>query len=189
MNKLLLLSVAALWMLPSLEAQEAAPSTPAAAPGSQAPAVAAAKPDDRLELIPGQSPQPGNDPVPLIPESPTPTGKRKENRPIKEKKSETEQATEKMGDRVRFRLAQNKAVNDPAVQAQFERIHLMRTDSERRTEWKAYYKLLFAKMNRLDGSLKAQIELAERKAVDRVTQKRLTPSEELLEVNRTQITD
>jgi hypothetical protein len=79
--------------------------------------------------------------------------------------------------RIRFRQAKTRASNDPAVQAEWARANAARTDFEKRDALKAYYKALFNRMRRIDGSLRARIAETEQRAMKRLTQTRIDPTE------------
>jgi hypothetical protein len=164
MKTLSALALASFLGLPSLNAQENAPR-------------------EKLDLIPS-SPSPAGstvtpNPLPLIPESPEPgkKGKGAAATAKKDKKSSTEAAIDDLQERIRYRQAKTRALNDPAVQNAWDRAHATRTDGEKREALKAYYKLFYARVLRIDGTLKQRVAQGEERARRRLTQTRIDPSE------------
>ncbi len=181
-----------------------APESPAAAEPAPAPAPAAApaaeskpapdltpaqdipmpKKETGLDLMPAQdTPQIIPEPV-LIPESPTsmpkPEGSAIEE--PKEKKEKLKQdktaaAADEMASRVRYRQAKTRALKDPAVQAEWAKAARARTDYEKREALTNYYTLLYARMEKLDKSLKKEIESRQGISLRRLRQSRLEPTE------------
>lgn len=146
---------------------------------------------EKLELIPSQ-PSRGQTtvtpaPLPLIPETPELTKKPKSTTTEvkKERRSSTEAAADALQQRIRFRQAKTRASNDPAVQAEWARANAARTDFEKRDALKAYYKALFNRMRRVDGSLRARIAETEQRAMKRLTQTRIDPTEPIDPEERT----
>jgi hypothetical protein len=144
---------------------------------------------EKLELIPAQpsSPQIAPAPVtpaplPLIPEPPESATKTKattKTTTTKERKSSTEAAVDELALRVKFRQAKTRALSDPVVQAEWHRANAARTDYEKREALKAYYRALFNRMRRIDASLKPRIAESEQRALHRLTQTRIDPTEPL----------
>jgi hypothetical protein len=162
-----------------------APVTPTPAP--------AAEPD--LDLMPSNSgqllPPPAltTEPLPLIPEAPEPTERPRTSdiqEPRREKKSSTEEATNEMKERIRYREVKTRALKDPAIQAEWERAHKVGTDYEKRESLKKYYTMLYARMARIDKTLKKRIAEQERTSIRRLTQTRIDPTEPLDIADRTQ---
>jgi len=164
--------VAALLMVSIGRAQQQPPPAPAAT-------------GEKLELIPAQPPSsqiavpPA--PLPLIPEQPEAARKSKSTTKKTEvrtdRKSSTEAAVDELQQRVKFRQAKTRALYDPAVQAEWERASAARTDFEKREALKAYYRALFNRMRRIDSSLKPRIAETEQRALHRLTQTRIDPTE------------
>lgn len=166
MKKLFAPLAAALLMAPPLFAQE----KPAAAPAPH-----------RLELAPAE---PVGESLPLIPETPATVEKPKgmaipEPKAEKEKKSQTEISADELQQRIRFRAAKTRALKDPAVQAEWDRANGVRTDLEKREALKSYYKLLYGRMAKIDGSLKKRIDFAQARSLRRLEQTRIDPTEPL----------
>jgi hypothetical protein len=146
---------------------------------------------EKLELIPAQPSSSQTTtvtpaPLPLIPEHPEPATKSKETTAKKktdakgaERKSSTEAAVDELDQRIKFRRAKTRALYDPAVQAEWNRANAARTDYEKREAMKAYYRALFNRMRRIDGSLKPRIAATEQRALHRLTQTRIDPTEPL----------
>jgi hypothetical protein len=136
-------------------------------------------PPEKLELIPAQpagTTPAAPSPLPLIPEPP-PAEKSKPGAAKKPKKSATEAASDELQKRIRFREVRTRAFNDPAVRAEWDRAQVARTDYEKRETLKSYYKLLFNRMRRIDGSLKNQVALTEERMLRRLRQTRIDPTE------------
>jgi hypothetical protein len=139
-------------------------------------------PREKLDLIPSspRTPPATAEPLPLIPESPESAKKQPAaTEPKKEKKSKTEVAADDLQQRIRYRQAKTRALHDPAVQSAWDRAHATRTDFERRDAMKAYYKLLFSRILRIDGTLKQPVAQNELRAMRRLTQTRIDPTEPL----------
>lgn len=151
--------------VPVLTAQESSP----AAPGrlQLAPAAAPAAPASAIEpevtLIPEQVPQNAK-PAP---------------EPKPEAKSKTEANAEELIERIRLREAQVKALRDPQVQAEWDRAAKAKTDHEKRESLKRYYKLLYARILKIDSSVKKTADLREHAALRRLEQTRIDPTEPL----------
>jgi hypothetical protein len=147
-------------------------------------------PREKLDLIPSSSSPAGSavtpNPLPLIPESPEPgkKGKAAAGAATKGKKSSTEAAIDDLQERIRYRQAKTRALNDPAVQNAWDRAHATRTDVERRDALKAYYKLFYARVLRIDGTLKQRVAQSAERARRRLTQTRIDPSEPIDPVER-----
>ncbi len=184
---------------------ELVPGTAPAATDSGVP-VAPARPaaaEPTLDLMPAQPsqglPAPGaseSEPS-LIPEAPTATERprgsaitpprsggtiEKEGKSKKEKKSSTDLSTGELQQMIRFRQAKTRALGDPAVQAEWRQSEVARTDFEKRAALKRYYTLLYARMGKLDGSLKKQITERSLTSLHRLEQKRIEGTEQPLEL-------
>jgi hypothetical protein len=154
-----------------LRAQEASP----AAPG-------------RLQLAPAAAPTPLTpDSLPevtLVPE-PVPQKKKPDAAaaaavPVdKEKKSKTEESSEEVTQRVHFREARTKALRDPQVQAEWERATHAKTDLIKREALQTYYKLLYARILKIDGSVKKLADLRQTASMHRLEQTRIDATEPL----------
>lgn len=99
----------------------------------------------------------------------------------RDKKTKTEEVEEEYVRRVRFRQAQTRAVADPAVQAEWEIAKVAKTDYEKREAMKRYYKLLFARVRKLDGTVKEEADRREAAAISRLEQHRVAATEEPVE--------
>jgi type IV secretory pathway VirB10-like protein len=147
------------------------------------------------ELLP-TTPAPATgalEPLPLIPELPEPTELPRQrgtsDLPAGEaqppKPSVTAAAIEAQKARVRFREAKTKALRDPAIVAEWENSRRARTDFEKRESLKRYFKLLYARMEKLDGTLGEQIQQQQRRSLARLEQRRIEATEPLDPVERT----
>lgn len=152
---------------------------------------------DSLPLIP-QSPErngkprvadptmPVPDSIPLIPESPERTVKPKGSRAAElepekpsEKKNKTEVAETDMKERIRMRQLKTRALNEPALQSEWQRAQSMRTDATKRDALRNYYRLLYARMTKLDPTIKKRIDTELSISLRRLSQDRLNTSEAL----------
>ena len=95
----------------------------------------------------------------LIPEAReiAPKPKSKSALPPK-KKSSTEQESDDLQSRIRYREAKTRALQDPKVQLEWDRAQTAKTDPEKRDALKGYYKLLCDRMVRIDSSVKPRVE-------------------------------
>ncbi len=78
---------------------------------------------------------------------------------------------------IRIREAKTRALEDPAILAEKARADAARTPEGRRTALRNYYTLLYAKMGRLDKSLKPALEKELTADLRRLEQRRVYPSE------------
>jgi hypothetical protein len=177
-----LLAAALLTALP-LFAQEKAPdAAPEAKPASPPPLAPEAKDPDRLELMPSKPAQLLPPPIglPLIPEMPVPQERppgRSVESPIKKRDSATADAEDQIKLRIRLREAKTKAQRDPAVQAEWDRSNAVKTDYEKRAVLKGYYKLLAARMTKVDPTLKGAIDKQLQESLARLEQNRIAPTQ------------
>ncbi len=162
------------------------PAAPAAAePGANAappPLAPSEKDKDRLELMPSKPAQLLPPPIdlPLIPEVPLPQERprtRSVESPIKTRDSATAAAADEVKQRIRLREAKTKALRDPAVMAEWTRSTEVNTDYEKREVLKSYYRLLSARMTRIDPSLKAPVALQLQDSLARLDQNRIAPTQ------------
>lgn len=150
-------------LAPAVRAQQAAPEN-----------------SGRLQLAPATPPAatPAIEPeVTLIPEQVAPKPKPVENK--LDAKSKTEQSAEEAAERIHFREARIKALRDPKVQAEWDRSNKAKTDLEKREALKAYYKLLYAQILKIDPTVKKTAALRETASVHRLEQTRIDPTEPL----------
>lgn len=155
-----------------------------AAPEAAAPAPAAPE-SQSLELMPSDSSLLSAPPLRLIPDSPVQRASKKSaQQAAPDQKTKTEIAAEEMADRIRYRRARTKALNDPAVQGELARAQAARTDYEKREALKSYYKLLYARMAKIDPSLKSRIAVDSQSSLWRLTQKRISATEAFDATNR-----
>lgn len=121
----------------------------------------------------------GGSALPLIPEAmPTLERSPEERSPKREKKSATEEAEDAVRDRIKLREAKNKAQNEPDLQALWDSQFKARTDFEQRAILTEYYTRLWARIAKLDKSLKpAEIEALKRRYISQYAQTRIAPTE------------
>ncbi|MDB6174345.1 MAG: hypothetical protein JWL59_3656 [Chthoniobacteraceae bacterium] len=153
------------------------------------PATPAVPADQRLDLIPTDAPRLPAESLPLIPDAPARTPKPKKSAPSPPsildpangsgKKTKTEIADDELRGRIRFREAKTKAIKDPLIQSELGRAQAARTDFVKREAMKSYYKLLYARMTKIDASIKPRIDAALTQSLHRLEQDRLKPSEGL----------
>ena len=91
----------------------------------------------------------------LIPESPTPAKKPKS---VPAKKSSTEQASDDLQTRIRYREARTKALQDPKIQMEWDRAQAAKTDPEKREALKSYYNLFCDRVVKIDPTTKSHVE-------------------------------
>ena len=133
----------------------------------------------RMQLAPAPAPAtPAAEPeVTLIPEQvsqntkPAPAAQ-----PATEKKSKTEAIAEDLADPIHFREARTKALRDAQVQVEWERANKAKTDYGKREGLKSYYKLLYAKIVKIDPSVKKVSEFREKVSLHRLEQTRIDPT-------------
>jgi len=98
--------------------------------------------------------------MPLIPEE-APPSRRSHSGKARPGASPQEYATfqteHDIGTRVRMRMAETRALNDPVVQADWVAAHAALTDTRRRALLTTYYTHLYDKMARIDPSLAERI--------------------------------
>ena len=99
--------------------------------------------------------------------------------PKPDAKSKTEESAEELIERIHFREARVKALRDPQVQAEWDRAAKAKTDYEKREALKRYYKLLYARILKIDGSVKKTADLREHAALRRLGETRIDPTEPL----------
>lgn len=178
----LLIPILALAFAPVAFSQEAAPSggvIPSAPRLSPKSRTGATLPQDNRSPTPEATLMPDQTPSLVKPETaagevpvPAPeTGKK----PVKTSKTEVfevDQAT-----KIRFRQVHTQALADRNVMALWDKANVMRKDVDKRNTLKEYYKLLYARMEKIDPTLKAAIALQALAADHRLTQVRITPTE------------
>ena len=91
----------------------------------------------------------------LIPESPAPAKKPKS---APAKKSSTEQASDDLQTRIRYREARTKALQDPKIQMEWDRAQAAKTDPEKREALKSYYNLFCDRVVNIDPTTKSHVE-------------------------------
>ena len=91
----------------------------------------------------------------LIPETPASA---KKPAPMPQKKSTTEQASDDLQARIRYREARTKALQDPKIQMEWDRAQAAKTDPEKREAMKSYYTLLCDRVVKVDPSTKPRVE-------------------------------
>ena len=147
MSRLLLVFVAVSFPLALARAQETPSETPGLAPIEKLVPQAA---PPRQEL-PGES-------LELIPELPKGTGKPKAKTAEPKKKSSTEQASDDLQARIRYREVRTRALEDPKLQQEWDRAQAAKTEPDKREALKSYYNLLCDRMVKIDSTVKPRVE-------------------------------
>jgi hypothetical protein len=156
---------------------------------SPAPAPVAAEPALKLTLPgapePVPAPAPSNENLGLIPETPEPVTKPK-GRAIPEPKvsrkasdapNRTSAAEDEMATRIRLRQLKTRVLREPKVQALYEQAHAAPTDYEKRETMKAFYTLLYTRIEKLDGSLKKRATTLRNQSINRLKQTKIDPTD------------
>ena len=113
----------------------------------------------------------------LIPDIPAPGKKPKAQPAAGEKKSSTEQAGDDLASRIRYREAKTKAMQEPKIQAEWDRAHAAKTEREKREALKSFYTMLYDRVIALDHSVKPRAEAARKTLAWRLDQRGIKPSE------------
>ena len=142
MSRLLVLSVVLSFPAAIALAQE----TPAELSAKPVPQVTAP-----TQELPGES-------LELIPEVPKSTTKPKAAPSEPKKKSSTEQASDDLRLRIRYREAKTRALEDPKLQQEWDRAQSMKTEPGKREALKSYYNLLCDRMVKIDSTVKPRVE-------------------------------
>ena len=101
--------------------------------------------------LPGES-------LELIPEAPKGTARPKAKSSEPKKKSSTEQASDDLQARIRYREIRTRALEDPKLQQEWDRAEAAKTEPDKREALKSYYRLLCDRMIRLDPTVKPRVE-------------------------------
>jgi hypothetical protein len=144
---------------------------------------------DLLKVQPGARLKPDPDRVnPLLPEGLTPPKKDPKSRPgvPPEGRSTLRPPTTsaELDARIRYRQAQSRAVNDPAVQSLWADSRAAKTDYEKREALKNYYTTLYRKMLAMDKGIASLIEERKRVSLSKLSQTRIDPTDPLDEDHR-----
>ena len=149
-----------------------APKTPAAAqPEPKNDADAPAMPDEPEESRPATGAV-----SPLIPESMPAVEEAVGAETIdkaREKVAEVQTAFEELRDRVKFREARNRAVEEPELQDMWTAVKTSRTDEEMRLARIEYYNALFDRMKKIDPSIKTRIDAHRTETIQRLSFRRI----------------
>ena len=115
--------------------------------------------------------------LPLIPDTPDATEKPKGSAIKQPKPDKTSAAEDELGARLRLREIKTKALEDAKIQSEWDRAHAAKTDFDKREAMKSYYTLLYARMEKLDGSLQKRITELKTEAIKRLTQHNIDPTD------------
>jgi hypothetical protein len=99
--------------------------------------------------------------------------------------SKTQLAEDEVKQRIQYRIAKNKAVRDPAVQAAWDEAQQAKTDLAKREAMTRYYTLLNARIRKIDSSLSKLTVERFTTATRRLQQTRIDPTEPLDPAERT----
>ena len=94
----------------------------------------------------------------LIPEVPPANVKPKSEPSQPRKKSSTEQASDDLQTRIRYREAKTRALQDPKIHQELDRANAAKTDPDKREALKSYYKMLCDRMVKIDPTVKPRVE-------------------------------
>lgn len=123
------------------------------------------------------SPAKPAEPLPLIPDTPDITEKPKGSAIANPRPDKTSAAEDELGARLRMREIRTLALKDAKIQSEWDRAHAVKTDFEKREAMKSYYTLLYAKMQKLDGSLQKRIAELKSISIKRLTQHNIDPTD------------
>jgi len=87
------------------------------------------------------------------------------------KKSKAAADADDLKERILFRQVKTRALQDPKIKEHWAAIPSAKTTREKITAFKQYYNLLYARMLRLDGSLKDRIEKSKLETLKRINEK------------------
>lgn len=176
---------------PSAPAQSApelpagpAPSTTDLTPAEDVPVKPPMDPSaPQLDLMPAEDTTPGIPPVEstLIPEMIDPVEKPQGTEiPQPATPSEpnrTAASADALERLVRFRIVKNRVIKEPALMSEWDTSERARTDYEKRASLRRYYRMLYARMEKIDGSLKPLIEERREQALRRLRQHKIDPTQ------------
>lgn len=177
MKTALSLLAATLCTATCLFAQETKPTPAADKPLQLAPAPAPSTTDFLIPDNLPQNPKPQGSAIPQPTSMPRSTTRGVTSVPSKP--SKTQVAEDEVKQRIQYRLAKNKAVRDPAVQAAWDEAQRARTDLEKREALTRYYTLLNARIRKIDGSLSKVAIERQTNSTRRLQQTRIDPTEPL----------
>ena len=139
--------------------------------------------EQTAEPLPGQEPQGAIEkPISLIPETaPSITKPPLSSEPAtsaeqKLAASKTIQSEADLKQRIRLRELKTTALKDPGLQEWRSRAELARTDPEKRDALREYYNRLYARILKLDGSLKDLVEKRRTASLARLSQSKIDPA-------------
>lgn len=158
MKKSFVLFLVPLLAAPALFAQ--APAEPASSFGLAPSAPPAQSPGTEASLMP--------DGLPSLDKS-----------PLSKEKARTDKtavADDALQKKIKLREIKTKALRDPAVQAEWDKAAVAKTDYEKREIMKNYYRLLSALMVKMDATLKTDIETLRDSYLGDLEQKRIAPT-------------
>jgi hypothetical protein len=102
--------------------------------------------------------------------------------------SRTDIAEDAMQLHIKLRAAKTKALQDPAILAEFAKAKSTKTDYERREALKRYYVLLYARMIQIDPSITGGIVARQGLSLSRLYQLRLNPTVPLDQIGQSKPT-
>lgn len=180
----LLIPILTLALAPVALSQEAAPSGGVVAP-APLPAAPRLSPGAKPAALPRDSRLPDTA-TPLMPDQ-EPSLVKPETTPAetpaidpankRTKTSKTEVFEQDQADKIRFRQVHTQALADRKLMELWDKSNVARKDADKRALLKDYYKQLYARMEKIDPSLKKLIDLQATVAEHRLTQAHITPTE------------
>jgi hypothetical protein len=164
------------FLFTSIYAQEPAPAP--------SPATAA-DPAFKLTLPNAPQPAPSSENLGLIPETPEPTTKpkgtaipeAKPSRKASDSPSKTGAAEDDMAARIRLRQLKTRVLQEAKVQELLAKAQTAPTDYERREDLKAFYTLLYTRIEKLDGTLKKRATNLRNTSIHRLAQTKVDPTD------------
>ena len=140
-------------------------------------AQAPAEPASSFGLAPSAPPQqPPASAASLMPEGLPPLDKSPLSKQEKTRPDKTAIAEDALLKRIKIREAKTKALRDPAIQAEWEKSLVAKTDYEKREILKNYYTMLCARMVKIDGSIQTEVEALRDSYISDISQKRIAPT-------------
>ena len=91
------------------------------------------------------------------------------------KKNKTEENTDNIADRIKFREAKTKAIKDEKVIDLEAQAEAAKTDPEKRAILRQYYTVLYAKILKIDGSIKKLVAERLKQSLNSLDQSRVRP--------------
>lgn len=91
------------------------------------------------------------------------------------KKNKTEESIDNIADRIKFREAKTKALKDEKVIDLNAQVEAAKTDPEKRALLREYYTVLYAKILKIDGSIKKLVADRLKQSLNTLDQSKVRP--------------